>query len=98
MKRILKKAIKPFLPKYEVICTNYQLIPGLPVNKNQSRHAFEKGAAQEAIEFYSKVIASDLTKIMAPMEIHLKKRGKIIKKAQFGPVEDFKNVRSQSRK
>ncbi len=91
MKKLLRKVINPFLPSYEVVCTNYQIIPGMPVNKNQSRHSFGKGASQEATEFYSKVINSDITKLMAPVEIHLTKRGKTIQQANFGPVESFKN-------
>lgn len=89
MKRLLKKVVKPFLPKYEVVCTNYQLVPGLPVNRNLSKHSFEKGAAQEAIEFYTKVVSSEFTKKMAPVEVHLKKRGKTIQKTAFGPVDQF---------
>ncbi len=91
MKKLLRKVINPFLPSYEVVCTNYQIIPGMPVNKNQSRHSFGKGALQEAAEFYSKVINSDITKLMAPVEIQLTKRGKTIQQANFGPVESFKN-------
>jgi hypothetical protein len=93
MKKILRKVIHPFLPTYEVICTNYQVVPGLPVNKNQSRHKFEKGASQAATDFYDKVISSDFTKLMAPVEVHLKKRGKIIQQTQFGPVENFRKIR-----
>ena len=87
MKNLFQKVVKPFLPTYEVICTNYQIVPGLPVNKNQSKHKFEKGASQEAFEFYSKVISSDLTTIMAAVEVHLKKRGRIIQRTNFGPVD-----------
>jgi len=93
MKKLIRKAIKPFLPTYEVICTNYQIIPGQPVNKNQSQHAFEKGASQEANAFYAQVISSDLTKNMAPIEVHLKRRGKIIKKTEIGPVSELKKFR-----
>ena len=93
MKKIFTKVIKPFLPKYEVICTNYQLIPGYPVNKNQMRHTFEKGASEEALQFFGKVIASDFTKTMAPVEVHLKKRGRVIQKVQIGPVEELKKYK-----
>lgn len=93
MKKLLRKVIHPFLPSYEVVCTNYQLIPGMPVSKNQSRHTFGKGASQEATAFYSKVVTSDLTKMMAPVEIHLTKRGKTIQQVNFGPVENFKKAR-----
>ncbi|MBF9252887.1 hypothetical protein I2I11_06265 [Pontibacter sp. 172403-2] len=92
-KQILKSAIKPFLPTYEVVCTNYQLIPGMPVNGNTSKHQFEKGAAKEARTFYVKVVNSDMTKTMAPVEVHLKRRGKIIDKAQIGPVDDLKKYK-----
>ncbi|PIQ20382.1 MAG: hypothetical protein COW65_15300 [Cytophagales bacterium CG18_big_fil_WC_8_21_14_2_50_42_9] len=93
MKKLFRKAIKPFLPTYEVICTNYQIVPGLPVNKNESQHAFEKGASQEANAFYTSVISSDLTKNMAPIEVHLKRRGKVIKTTEIGPVAELKNFR-----
>ncbi|KAA5543533.1 hypothetical protein [Adhaeribacter rhizoryzae] len=96
MKKIFTKVIKPFLPKYEVICTNYQLIPGLPVNKNQMRHTFEKGASQEALNFYGKVIASDFTKAMAPVEVSLKKGRRIIQKVQIGPVDELQRYKMVS--
>lgn len=89
MKRLLKKAIKPFLPSYEVVCTTYQIIPGLPITKKLSRHPFEKGAAKDAREFYGKVVASDFTKKLAPVEVHLRVAGITIKKAHFGPVQNL---------
>jgi hypothetical protein len=93
MKKLIKKVVKPFLPTYEVTCTNYQLIPGLPVNKNESKHRFEKGASDEAIAFFDRVVSADITKNMAPVEVHLKRRGRVIKKAQFGPVEEMKKYK-----
>src|SRR5687768_5672750 len=90
MKKIFTKVLKNFLPKYEVVCTNYQLIPGFPVNRNEMRHHFEKGASEEALAFYGKVISSDFTKTMAPVEIHLKKRGRTIQTVQYGPVDKIK--------
>lgn len=90
MKSLLKKVIKPFLPKYEVVCTTYQIIPGRPVNGNHQKHTFEKGASEEARKFYVKVVNSDMTKNMAPVEVHLKRRGKTIEKQHFGPVDELK--------
>ncbi|OKL41000.1 hypothetical protein [Pontibacter flavimaris] len=94
MKSLLRKVsssiIKPFLPKYEVVCTSYQVIPGHPVNGNQQKHTFEKGASAEARKFYVKVINSDMTRTMAPVEVHLKRRGRTIEKRNFGPVEELK--------
>ncbi|WP_026464164.1 hypothetical protein [Adhaeribacter aquaticus] len=93
MNKFLLKVIKPFLPTYEVVCTNYHVIPGHLVNKNQSSHTFGKGAFQEADAFYGKVINSDYTKFMAPVEVHLRRRGKIIKNTQYGPVEEVKKFK-----
>lgn len=90
MKSLLKKVIKPFLPKYEVVCTTYQVIPGQPVNGRHQKHAFEKGDAEGARTFYVKVVNSDMTKTMAPVEVHLKRRGKTIEKKHFGPVDELK--------
>ena len=93
MKNIIKKVIKPFLPAYEVVCTTYQVIPGLPVNKKESKHYFERGASREAKEFYGKVVTSDFTRNMAPVEVHLRMAGFTIKKTQIGPVEEIKQFR-----
>lgn len=89
MKRLLKKAITPFLPKYEVVCTTYQIIPGLPVTKRLSKHPFEKGAGKEAKEFYGKVISSEFTKKLAPVEVQLRVAGFTVQKAHFGPIENL---------
>jgi hypothetical protein len=91
-----KKVIKPFLPTYEVTCTNYQLIPGHPVNKNQSNHRFEKGASREALAFYERVVSADITKNMAPVEVQLKKRGRVIQKTHFGPIQELQKYKMVS--
>lgn len=96
MKTLLKKVMKACQPKYEVVFTTYQIIPGVPVNKNESKHAFGRGESREAKEFYSKVISLDYTKSLAPAEVHLRRiylRGKTIERAQFGPVEDLKKFK-----
>ena len=93
MKKLLKKVIKPFLPTYEVVCTNYHVIPGHPINGNHSKHKFEKGASEAARKFYVQVVNSELTKTMAPMEVQLKKGGRTIEKSEFGPVNDLKKFK-----
>lgn len=95
MKKLLQKVVKPFQAKYEVVCTTYQVIPGLPVNKNESRHQFERGAVLEAREFYAKVVSSEMTRTMAPVEVQLRKiylGGKTIEQAEFGPVAQLRQV------
>lgn len=95
MKALLNQAAKPFQSKYEVVCTNYHVIPGLPVNQNQSKHVFERGSALKAKEFYTNVISSDITRTMAPVEVQLRKiyiLGRTIEKAEFGPVEQLRKV------
>lgn len=84
-----------------MVCTTYQVIPGLPVNKNESRHSFERGAVLEAREFYSKVVSSDLTRTMAPVEVQLRKiylGGKTIEQAEFGPVAHLKSLNKGKKK
>lgn len=93
MKNLFKKVITPFLPRYEVVCTTYQIIPGLPVSKNESRHPFGKGASKEAKEFYGKVISSEFTRNMAPVEVHLKRGRFTVEKKQFGPVNELKQFK-----
>ena len=92
MKTLLKKVVKACQPRYEVVFTSYQIIPGLPVNKNESKHAFGRGESKEAKEFYTKVISSDFTRNLSPAEVHLRRiylRGKTIEQTQFGPVADL---------
>lgn len=105
MKKLLQKAVKPlvtpFKAKYEVVCTTYQVIPGLPVNKHESKHKFERGAALEAREFYAKVISSELTRTMAPVEVQLRKiylGGRTIEQAEFGPVTHLKSLSKGKKK
>lgn len=96
MKTLLKKVIKACQPKYEVVCTTYQIIPGLPVNRNESKHKFGRGESTEAREFYGKVVSSDFTRNLAPAEIQLRRiylRGQTIERAQFGPVQDLKKFK-----
>ncbi len=101
MKALLNQAAKPFKSKYEVVCTNYHVIPGLPVNKNESKHTFHRGASLEAREFYSKVVSSDMTRTMAPVEIQLRKiylLSKIVEKAEFGPVAQLRKIEKAKKK
>lgn len=93
MKKVLKKVFKPFLPSYEVVCTTYQVIPGMPVSKKLSTQYFDRGESSEAREFYGRVISSEFTRNLAPVEVHLKMAGITIKKTQIGPVADLKQFR-----
>lgn len=95
VKAIGRGVVKPFQSKYEVVCTTYQVIPGMPVSKREQKHAFNRGAALEAKEFYTKVVSSDMTRTMAPVEVQLRKiyiGGRTIDKAEFGPVQHLKNA------
>ncbi|MCJ8163885.1 hypothetical protein MKJ04_03465 [Pontibacter sp. E15-1] len=101
MKTLLKKVIKACQPKYEVVCTTYQVIPGLPISKSEQKHAFDRGAVVQAKEFYAKVIASDMTRTMAPVEVQLRKiylSGKTIDQAEFGPVQQLRTASAGKRK
>ena len=89
-KETFKKVVNPLLPTYQVICTNYHLIPGQPLITNHSKHSFEGLESKEANEFYSKVVSSEYTKMMAPIEIRLKRAGITLKKTQLGKVEELK--------
>ncbi|GAB3194198.1 hypothetical protein ABID22_000299 [Pontibacter aydingkolensis] len=100
LRAIGRGVVKPFQSKYEVVCTNYHVIPGMPVNKNQQVHAFERGAALEAREFYVKVVSSEMTRTMAPVEVQLRKiylRGKTMEQKQFGPVEQLKSLNAKKK-
>ena len=101
MKALLNSAVKPFQSKYEVVCTNYHVIPGLPVNQIRTKHLFERGAVLEAKAFYTKVVSSEMTRTMAPVEVQLRKiylLGKTIEKAEFGPVEQLRKLEKNKKK
>lgn len=83
--------VVPFLPSYEVGFVMYAVVPGQPVTKNESVYDFEKGAAKEAEAFYHKMAESTNTYKMAPAEIYMKRRNKIIKNQSFGPVEEIRS-------
>lgn len=88
--------VKACQSKYEVVFTTYQIMPGHPVNKNESKHSFGRGESREAKEFYGKVISSEFTKKLAPAEVHLRRvymRGTTIERTQFGPVEDLRKFK-----
>ncbi|GAA4435058.1 hypothetical protein GCM10023188_26720 [Pontibacter saemangeumensis] len=96
MKTLLRKVVKACKPKYEVVFTTYQIIPGRPVSKNESKHSFGRGESREAKEFYGKVVSSDYTRNLAPAEVHLRRvylRNKTIERTQFGPVEDLRKFK-----
>ncbi|MFD2513113.1 hypothetical protein ACFSRY_04500 [Pontibacter locisalis] len=101
LKAVGRGIAKPFQSKYEVVCTTYQVIPGLPVSKNEQKHTFERGAALEAKEFYTKVVSSDMTKTMAPVEVQLRKiylKGTTVEQAEFGPVQQLRTMGSGKKK
>ncbi len=84
--------IVPFLPKYKVIFSMYQVIPGLPVNKSDSVHDFEKGNGSKAIHFYNNVVKTTANNKIMPAEVLLIKRKKIVATQQFGPVNEIKRL------
>lgn len=101
LKAVGRGVVKPFQSKYEVVCTTYHVIPGLPVSKNEQKHTFERGAALQAKEFYTKVVSSDMTRTMAPVEVHLRKiylKGKTVEQAEFGPVQHLKTLSAGKKK
>ncbi|WP_439881080.1 hypothetical protein ACSX1A_18290 [Pontibacter sp. MBLB2868] len=96
-----KSIARQFQPKYEVVCTTYQVIPGLPISKNEQKHSFDRGTGIQAKEFYTKVVTSDMTKTMAPVEVRLRKiylKGKTVEQAEFGPVQHLKTLSTTKKK
>jgi phage-related protein len=85
--------VKPFLPTHKVSFSMYTVIPGLPVNKNETVHAFQKGTTKQALKFYEDVIRSTTEKKIVPAEVKLYKRRKIVAKKHFGPVEEIKKFK-----
>ena len=80
----------PFLPSYKVVFSMYQVIPGIPVNKQDSIHNFAKGTGKNAKAFYYDVVKSTREKKIIPSEVNLIRRRKVIASAKFGPIDDIK--------
>jgi hypothetical protein len=93
----LKKAIDNFItsfkPTYSVSAITYFVVPGIPVNKNVSKHDFGKGQYEEAREFYDKVVKKTKDLGLSPAEIHLVKGKKtILEQQQIGNVDAVQNM------
>jgi phage-related protein len=90
--------VKPFLPTHRVVFSLYTVIPGLPVNNNESVHMFEKGTTKKAIKFYNDAVRSTTEKKIVPAEIKLYKRKKMVASKNFGPVDEIKKFNIVSKK
>jgi len=90
--------VKPFLPTHKVSFSMYTVIPGLPVNRNETVHAFQKGTSKQAIKFYEDVIRSTSDKKIVPAEVKLYKRRKVVASKYFGPVEEIKKFKIVNRR
>jgi hypothetical protein len=93
MKKAWLEFIKSFKPTYSVSAVTYFVIPGVPVNKNISRHDFGKGEYEKAKEFYDKVVKKTKELGFSPAEVHLiKGKSNVIEKQQFGPLAQIQNL------
>lgn len=84
-----KKAVKSFLPKYQVEFIMYSLIPGQPVSKNSTIYDFDRGQYNEAKDFYSKTLESTQKFNILPSEVVMRKRKRVIHSTQFGPIKEM---------
>lgn len=85
--------VRPFLPTHKVIFSLYTVIPGLPVNRNETVHAFEKGTTKKALKFYDDVVRSATEKRIVPAEVRLYKRRKMVASRNFGPVDELRKFK-----
>jgi hypothetical protein len=93
MKKAWQNFIKSFQPTYSVNAITYFVIPGIPVNKNENRHDFDKGAYDEAKAFFEKVAKKTKDLGFSPAEIQLiKGKSKVVEKQVFGPVDLLKDM------
>ena len=86
--------VKNFKPSYKVDVTMYHFVPGMPVKAQKTRHAFEKGAFEQAKEFFETASAKTKNHNVAPVEISLVKgRRKVVSSRYFGPVKALKQMK-----
>jgi hypothetical protein len=90
--KLSKALILPFLPAYEVTFTMYHVVPGQAIDRKESKFSFERGAVQEAQDFYNKVVNSTSSHRIVPAELQLKRRKKIIQTHYFGPVKEIQSM------
>ncbi|MGK7393994.1 MAG: hypothetical protein ACNS62_05460 [Candidatus Cyclobacteriaceae bacterium M3_2C_046] len=90
-----KVFIIPFLPRYKVVFSMYQVVPGFPVNKSDSIHDFAKGTSKKAYKFYDDVVKSTTSNKIVPSEVQLIRRKKVVATQQFGPVAEIKKFNIQ---
>ena len=93
MKKAWQNFIKSFQPTYAVNAITYFVIPGIPVNKNENRHEFEKGEYEEAKAFFDKVVKKTKDLGFSPAEVQLIKGKKsVIQKQTIGAVDVLKDM------
>lgn len=91
---MLKAFFDFFKPTYSVIVTTYHVIPGAPLNKNQHKHDFAKGAYEEAKTFFDKAVKKTDEIKLAPVEINLVKgKRNVVASQKFGPVDQVKKLK-----
>lgn len=90
---MFKKLMLMFKPTYSVSAITYFVVPGVPVNKNISRHDFNKGEYEEAKAFFDKVVKKTKDIGFSPAEIQLIKGKKtVIEKTEIGPVAAIQDM------
>ena len=86
--------LKRFKPRYNVDVTMYQFIPGMPVKAERTRHAFSKGAFDEAKSFFDQATEKTRNHNVAPVEISLVKgKRRVVTSRHFGPVNALKQMK-----
>ena len=95
MKKAWQNFIRSFQPTYKVNAITYFVIPGLPVNRNENVHHFDKGEYEQAKKFFDNVANKTQQLRFGPVEIHLIKGKKnVIEEKKFGPVDKIQDNKS----
>jgi hypothetical protein len=82
-----------FRNTYTVNAITYVVVPGVPVNKNENVHVFEKGQYDEAYRFYQQVVKKTEQLGFSPAEIlFIKGKKKVVERREFGPIQDIKDL------
>ena len=76
---------KRFKPRYNVDVTMYQFIPGMPVKAERTRHAFNKGAFDEAKLFFDQRPEDAITLLSEAKQVAISsnRRRELASVAQF---------------
>ncbi len=94
MKKAWQDFLTSFKPRYAVNAITYFVIPGMPVNRTENHHQFERGEYDKAKDFFDRVVKKTEEVKFSPVEIVLiKGKKRVMETKTFGPVDQIQRLK-----